>query len=108
MAHDQPPQSVRSRPDPATALQRLVSGAGSASRITHTEHLPPRSGRHADWPDQIRPEVIKAIRDAGIERPWEHQVRAAEHALRGESVVVATGTASGKSLAYLTPVLSAL
>ncbi|CAM5528310.1 Helicase OS=Streptomyces fumanus OX=67302 GN=GCM10018772_09590 PE=4 SV=1 [Streptomyces fumanus] len=45
---------------------------------------------------------------AGIEHPWAHQARAAEHALVGDSVVVATGTASGKSLAYLVPVLSAL
>jgi DEAD/DEAH box helicase domain-containing protein len=108
MAHDQPPESVDGSPDPATALHRLVSGAGRAKRITHMEHLPPRTGRHADWPDQIRPEVIDALRATGIERPWEHQVRAAEHALRGESVVVATGTASGKSLAYLIPVLSTL
>ncbi|KOG90065.1 hypothetical protein ADK38_10780, partial [Streptomyces varsoviensis] len=70
--------------------------------------MPPRVGRHAPWPSQIRPEVIDAIRAAGIDRPWAHQARTAEHALRGESVVVATGTASGKSLAYLAPVLSAL
>ncbi|KIF05319.1 hypothetical protein PL81_13810 [Streptomyces sp. RSD-27] len=52
--------------------------------------------------------MVAAIRAAGIEHPWEHQAAAAEHALDGESVVVATGTASGKSLAYLAPVLSAL
>ncbi|MDI5962952.1 DEAD/DEAH box helicase [Streptantibioticus silvisoli] len=52
--------------------------------------------------------MIDAIRAAGITRPWEHQARTAAHALRGESVVIATGTASGKSLAYLVPVLSAL
>ncbi|GAA1089936.1 DEAD/DEAH box helicase [Streptomyces javensis] len=52
--------------------------------------------------------MINAIRAVGIERPWAHQARTAEHALRGESVVVATGTASGKSLAYLAPVLSTL
>ena len=52
--------------------------------------------------------MIDAIRAAGIERPWAHQARTAAHALRGESVVVATGTASGKSLAYLAPVLSTL
>jgi DEAD/DEAH box helicase domain-containing protein len=51
---------------------------------------------------------VAAIAAAGIEHPWEHQAAAAEHALDGESVVVATGTASGKSLAYLAPVLSAL
>ncbi|CAM5326918.1 Helicase OS=Streptomyces antimycoticus OX=68175 GN=SANT12839_046800 PE=4 SV=1 [Streptomyces antimycoticus] len=52
--------------------------------------------------------MINAIRAAGIDRPWAHQARTAEHALRGDSVVVATGTASGKSLAYLAPVLSTL
>ncbi|CAM5460395.1 helicase [Streptomyces abikoensis] len=52
--------------------------------------------------------MTEAVRAAGIERPWAHQALTAGHALRGESVVVATGTASGKSLAYLAPVLSAL
>ncbi len=60
------------------------------------------------WPDRIRTDVVAAIRSAGVEHPWAHQAAAAEHALDGESVVVATGTASGKSLAYLAPVLSAL
>ena len=43
-----------------------------------------------------------------MERPWRHQARVAELALAGTSVVVATGTASGKSLAYTAPVLSGL
>ncbi|MFF8561062.1 DEAD/DEAH box helicase [Streptomyces albidoflavus] len=118
------------RPTPRTVLDRLVasrqgSGHGSAvpaegghegggpattpeSRITHTEHLPPRAARHAVWPDRIRPEVIAAVQKAGIPDPWAHQAAVAEHALDGQSVVVATGTASGKSLAYLVPVLSSL
>ena len=44
----------------------------------------------------------------GITRPWEHQATAASLAWSGRSVVVATGTASGKSLAYQLPVLSSL
>ncbi|MEU6854748.1 DEAD/DEAH box helicase [Actinacidiphila alni] len=108
MAQDHLPQSAHGRPSPRTALERLTRGADRAARITHTEHLPPRVGRHASWPDMIRNEVVDAIRAAGIDRPWEHQALAAAHAARGESVVVATGTASGKSLAYLAPVLSAL
>ncbi len=108
MAHNQLPRQAGIRTSPRTVLGRLTTGAGRAARITHTEHLPPRPGTHADWPHQIRPEVAGAIQAAGIERPWAHQARTAEHALRGESVVVATGTASGKSLAYLAPVLSAL
>ncbi|MFH8745335.1 DEAD/DEAH box helicase [Streptomyces albidoflavus] len=118
------------RPTPRTVLDRLMasrqgSGHGSAvpaegghegggpattpeSRITHTEHLPPRAARHAVWPDRIRPEVIAAVQKAGIPDPWAHQAAVAEHALDGQSVIVATGTASGKSLAYLVPVLSSL
>ncbi|WP_405679196.1 DEAD/DEAH box helicase [Streptomyces sp. NBC_00868] len=101
-----PPADVRTTP--GTVLDRLSRGPSRAARITHTEHLPPREGRHAVWPDRIRTNVVAAIQAAGIDHPWEHQASAAEHALDGESVVVATGTASGKSLAYLAPVLSAL
>ncbi|MBT2383027.1 DEAD/DEAH box helicase [Streptomyces sp. ISL-11] len=108
MANDQLPPDAGVHPTPRTVLDRLTAGTDRAARITHTEHLPPRPGRHAPWPEKIRPEVVDAIRTAGIERPWAHQALTAEHALRGESVVVATGTASGKSLAYLAPVLSAL
>ncbi|MBA2945067.1 DEAD/DEAH box helicase [Streptomyces sp. PSKA28] len=96
------------RPSPRAVLDRLAPGPSRASRITHTEHLPPRAGHHAVWPDRIRPEVIAAVQAAGIEHPWSHQALAAEYALDGESVVVSTGTASGKSLAYLVPVLSTL
>lgn len=103
-----PAESGDNRLSPATVLDRLAAGASRAARITHTEHLPPRPGRHAVWPDRIRPEVINAIQQAGIGHPWAHQAAAAEHALDGESVVIATGTASGKSLAYLAPVLTTL
>ncbi|MFJ6696373.1 DEAD/DEAH box helicase [Streptomyces sp. NPDC091272] len=103
-----PPQSRAQTPSPGEVLARLTAGESRAARVTHTEHLPPREGTHAVWPDRIRAEVIAAVRNAGIEHPWTHQAQAAEHALDGESVVIATGTASGKSLAYLAPVLSAL
>lgn len=108
MAHDSFPQAAPGRATPGTVLQRLTAGPDRARRITHTEHLPPRVGRHAEWPDRIHPEVVSAVREAGIGRPWEHQARAATAAMDGQSVVIATGTASGKSLAYLVPVLSAL
>ncbi|MFC0056638.1 DEAD/DEAH box helicase [Streptomyces actinomycinicus] len=105
---DRSPADPVSRPSPGTVLDRLASGPSRSARITHTEHLPPRTGRHAVWPDRIRSEVIAAVQACGIEHPWAHQALAAEHALDGDSVVVATGTASGKSLAYLAPVLSTL
>ncbi|KAA6214859.1 DEAD/DEAH box helicase [Streptomyces albofaciens JCM 4342] len=108
MASNQLPPDGGTSPSPRTVLDRLTQGSSRATRITHTEHLPPRIGSHAEWPARIRTEVVDAVRAAGIERPWTHQARTVEHALRGESVVIATGTASGKSLAYLVPVLSGL
>ena len=52
------------------------------------------------------------MRDAfvaqGITAPWEHQAAAATLARDGTHVVLATGTASGKSLAYQLPALGAL
>ncbi|EST38882.1 DEAD/DEAH box helicase [Streptomycetaceae bacterium MP113-05] len=51
---------------------------------------------------------MESVRQTGVGRPWQHQAQIASLALDGVSAVVATGTASGKSLAYLAPTLSAL
>jgi DEAD/DEAH box helicase domain-containing protein len=107
------PSLAAASPGGPGLLHRLARGTGGdgtprAERITHVEHVPARAGRPADWPAWTAPLLVDRLRLAGVERPWEHQVQAAELAHGGQSVVVATGTASGKSLAYLLPVLSAL
>lgn len=76
-------------------------------RVTHVERLPARRGRTTDWPAWLDPAVHDAFVSAGIERPYAHQVETADIARAGENVIVATGTASGKSLGYLMPVLDA-
>ena len=50
----------------------------------------------------------EALRAQGIESLYAHQAAAWEAAQRGEHVVVTTGTASGKTLAFNLPVLDAL
>ncbi|WP_019633523.1 DEAD/DEAH box helicase [Actinomadura atramentaria] len=72
------------------------------------ERVPARPGRHADWPAWVPEIVVGRLAAAGVETPWEHQVAAAEHARAGRSVILATGTASGKSLGYLLPALAAI
>ncbi|MBF9070620.1 DEAD/DEAH box helicase [Streptacidiphilus fuscans] len=101
------PMTPRPEP-PEAALDRLVGTRGRQDRLTHTEHIPARAAQYADWPAGLRPEVLDAIAATGIERPWTHQAEAANLAINGQNVVIATGTASGKSLAYLAPVLSSL
>ncbi len=51
---------------------------------------------------------MRRLAAAGIDAPWQHQADAAEHAHAGRSVILATGTASGKSLAYLLPSIAAI
>ncbi len=88
-------------------LDRLTSGRRQ-SPVTHVESLPARPGRTVSWPEWVPDLLVDRLALAGVPAPWEHQARAAVLAAGGQSVVVATGTASGKSLAYLLPVLSAL
>jgi DEAD/DEAH box helicase domain-containing protein len=52
--------------------------------------------------------VVRAFVDRGIEAPWSHQLAAADLAYDGRHVVLSTGTASGKSLGYQLPILTAL
>ncbi len=93
--------------DPATVLDSLLRSPGRRDRLVHVEKLPARAGRPAGWPAWVHPDLRAALTAAGVGSPWQHQVDAAEHAWAGRSVVLASGTASGKSLAYLLPSLSA-
>ena len=79
---------------------------GRAERLVHLEVLAARPAAFADWPGWAAPEVVGAWQRAGVERPWRHQRQAADLLHAGIHTVVATGTASGKSLCYLLPALT--
>jgi DEAD/DEAH box helicase domain-containing protein len=68
--------------------------------VLHVEVLPAREGVSVPWPSWADPEVVAAFGRQGIALPWRHQSEAAHAAWSGEHVALATGTASGKSLAY--------
>jgi len=90
-----------------TLLHRLFAGRDTTS-LTHVRLLPARPGTTAPWPGWTPATLRAALAERGIEAPWRHQVTAAELARSGRHVVIATGTASGKSLAYQLPVLTEL
>lgn len=111
-AHATAQRSDSGLPDPSVPTdpgrltqhaQRLAGDPRAVGRI----HRPEHQGRTQEWPAWLHPDVRRAYEHAGIERPWRHQCRAAEHAWRGEHVVIATGTASGKSAAFGMPGLTA-
>ena len=90
-------------------LRRVTAGIPHGQDpVTHVATLPARAAGFADWPDWAPEPVVEALRESGVHRPWTHQADAAGLAHSGRHVVISTGTASGKSLAYQLPVLAAL
>ena len=67
-----------------------------------------REARLAPLPEELHPRVREALAAQGIDTLYTHQRQAWDAAARGEHVVVTTGTASGKTLAFNLPVLDAI
>jgi DEAD/DEAH box helicase domain-containing protein len=76
--------------------------------LRHVAEMPSRHGRTQRWPEWADPDVVRVFAELGITAPWSHQVAAADLAHSGRHVVIATGTASGKSLAYQLVILDTL
>lgn len=85
----------------------LTRGPHRAGRVMHVHVESARDARWSPWPAWVDPVVRERFGVRGITQLWSHQVPAAELAWSGRSVAVATGTASGKSAAYLIPALTA-
>nr|MDQ3378208.1 DEAD/DEAH box helicase [Actinomycetota bacterium] len=64
--------------------------------------LAPRDATLVTMPE-LHPELAKALHGMGASRLYSHQLEAYERVRAGENVVVATATASGKSLCYKIP-----
>ena len=89
----------------ATGLGPAAGPEGEAVR--HVRQLPARAGTSSSWPDWLPLSVQQAFHRVGVSGPWQHQVQAADAAWHGQHVALSTGTASGKTLGYLMPVLAA-
>src|SRR5262249_37552494 len=85
----------------AVAIE-LLDGA---EELAYRGEEPIREARTAHLPDELDDRVAPAI---GVDRLYGHQRAASDAAARGEHVVVTTGTASGKTLAFNLPVLDEL
>ncbi|GFZ85955.1 DEAD/DEAH box helicase [Nesterenkonia alkaliphila] len=105
-------QETDSRPAPeALGLLRaakLPVRVGEGSPVKHIRTLPARPAQTADWPEWTPAELRAAYRQLGVPRPYAHQVQAAQALHSGRHTILATGTASGKSLATQLPGLAAI
>ncbi len=92
----------------ADLARQLESEPRFASQIEALRELPAREARYGPWPEELHPDLRPAAAQLGIERLYRHQSLAVAAALQGEHVATVAGTASGKSLAYLLPMLDGL
>ena len=80
----------------------------TAPNLVAWETLPPRPAQTRPFPTDL-PDTIKQILiAAGIHSLYSHQLEAWTHARAGENLILSTGTASGKTLAYNLPVFASL
>jgi DEAD/DEAH box helicase domain-containing protein len=115
------------RTDPAqdnalqAALDRLTGGIPGASTphdlarpdnpdgwVTAVRRLPARTADYAPFPEGVDARLRDVLNTRGIDHLYTHQAAAIEHVLAGRNVVITTPTASGKTLCYNAPVLSAV
>jgi DEAD/DEAH box helicase domain-containing protein len=75
--------------------------------LAHLSGEPAREARTAPLPTELNPAVREALARRGITELYAHQAQAYA-AARDGNVIVTTGTASGKTLAFNLPVLDAL
>ncbi len=78
-----------------------------SERITGQFTIPGRSADLRPLPRDLPPALEAALQARGIRSLYSHQAQAWDAARVGQHVVVATPTASGKSLCYTLPVVSA-
>ncbi len=90
------------------ALERLRLDPVFMKNVSAWERIPARPARYAEFPPQVSPRLVDALRRQDMTPLYSHQAAAVEAALAGENVVVVTGTASGKTLCYNLPVLQTL
>lgn len=89
-------------------LGRLVAGRLLPGEVTGHAIVEARQPTFGDFPTDLAPALRNALARRGIARPYAHQARAIECLRHGQNVVLATPTASGKSLCFNVPVLESI
>ena len=96
----------------AQGVEGVLSGWLAEPRVARNlvldETQPAAEAALVPLPGGLSPALRQALARRGVTRLYTHQARAFELALAGEDLVVATPTASGKSLCYALPVLEGL
>jgi DEAD/DEAH box helicase domain-containing protein len=88
-------------------LRRLLEHPLLGPKIVHHRRVEGRAARFATLDHPLPQELADALALAGLDRLFSHQAEALDAVAAGENVLVATPTASGKSLVFAVPALAA-
>ncbi len=94
--------------DTAAVISDLKAQSFYSGQICHIESLPPRAARYGRLAKPLHPVLQACLERHHLGRFYTHQAEAVNHILEGEHVMVATSSASGKSLCYNTAVMQAI
>lgn len=91
--------------DTEKLLALLRAEPSYAGQITHIRHEAKAAPSFARCTQPLSEAVGRVLSNNGINQLYSHQARALDAYARGRNVVVATSTASGKSLCYWLPIV---
>jgi DEAD/DEAH box helicase domain-containing protein len=89
-------------------LHHLLTLPDYRQQIVHTERIAPRIASVGKLDKLLHPALQAHLESLGISSLYTHQAMAVNAARRGKNVMVATASASGKTLCYNLPVLEAI
>ncbi len=89
-------------------LHHITAQPTYSGQIAHIEHIPPRRANHAELDNPLAATLQDCLSDHGLLPLYTHQAEAVNNARQGQNVMVATSSASGKTLCYNIPVLEAI
>ncbi len=89
----------------ALPLSSILDSMKSDGRLVHHHVVPARMGDTAQLNTPLPAEIQRCVPSGGL---WKHQADAINLLRAGESVAVATGTASGKSLCFQLPIAESI
>ncbi|MHC4920731.1 MAG: DEAD/DEAH box helicase [Planctomycetota bacterium] len=94
--------------DVSDFVRSLRQDPDAIATLAAHHHTEARAAEHAAYPSWVHGGLREALQTKGIVSLYTHQRRAADLLHAGTNVVIATATASGKSLCYNLPVLDRL
>ncbi|MFN3604056.1 MAG: DEAD/DEAH box helicase [Leptonema sp. (in: bacteria)] len=87
-------------------LEFIQKDDNFAKKIKHLIRIPKQEEKLVDFPKVLDERIVLTLQSMQINKLYLHQLLAFEYVNQGKNVLLTTGTASGKTLAYLLPILN--